>query len=79
MLSHPSFWNTTRWRWGENLICASVNGDGKWGPWWSISRGLEHVYTKVYGKANSANAAEFLRELIENDLCKACSIYVDDS
>ena len=31
-----------------------------------IERFSEHVYVNVYGKANSANAAKFLRELIEN-------------
>ena len=31
-----------------------------------IERFTEPVYANVYGKANSANAAKFLRELIEN-------------
>ena len=31
-----------------------------------IERFSEHVYANVCSKANSANAAKFLRELIEN-------------
>ena len=33
----------------------------------------------IYNKANSANAAEFLRELVENVPYKVCSIQVDGS
>ena len=36
-----------------------------------IKRFSEHVYANVYSKANSANAAKFLRELIENAPYKA--------
>ena len=31
-----------------------------------IERNGEHIYANVYSNADSANAAEFLRELIEN-------------
>ena len=42
-----------------------------------IERFSEHVYANVYGKTNSANAAKFLRELIENAPYKVRSIQVD--
>ena len=37
----------------------------------------KHVYANVYGKANSANAAKFLSEVIENIPYKVRSIQVD--
>ena len=42
-----------------------------------IERFSEHVYANVCSKANSANAAKFLRELIENAPYKVRSIQVD--
>ena len=42
-----------------------------------IKRFSEHVYANVCSKANSANAAKFLRELIENAPYKVRSIQVD--
>ena len=44
-----------------------------------IERLSEHVYANVFCKADSANAAEFLRELVENVPYKVCSIQVDGS
>ena len=41
-----------------------------------IERFSEHVYANVYCKANSTNAAKFLRELIENAPYKIRSIHV---
>ena len=41
-----------------------------------IERFSEHVYANVYCKANSTNAAKFLRELIENAPYKIRSIQV---
>ena len=48
-------------------------------PFAVIERFIEHVYTNVCSKANSANATKFLRELIENVPYQVCSIqaYVD--
>ena len=42
-----------------------------------IERFSEHVHANVYCKANSANAAKFLRELVENVPYKVRSIQVD--
>ena len=43
-----------------------------------IERISEHVYANVYSKANSANAAKSLKELVENAPYKVCSIQVDE-
>ena len=42
-----------------------------------IERFSEHVYANVYCKANSTNAAKFLKEFIENAPYKVRSIQVD--